>query len=67
MYHIKKFMRERIYEKPTGKNTVMPPIINTKFPATMDFYVPYCESCVLDRPKKISTGTAKVNTLPEKE
>ena len=67
MDSIRLFMQERIYEKSNGKRTIIPSIINPKFPATSNFSVPDRESCMLDRFKKRSTGTTKVNSLPEKE
>ena len=45
MYHIQEFMRERIYEEPTGKRTITPPIITPKFPETRNCSALYCESC----------------------
>ena len=44
MYHIQEFTRERIYEEPTGKRTILPPIIKTKFPENRRRPVPDCES-----------------------
>ena len=43
MYHIQEFTRERIFEKPTGKHTILPPIIKPKFPATRNCSVSDCE------------------------
>ena len=60
-------MIERIYEEPTGKCAILPPIIKTKLTATRNFSVPACDYCVLDITKKRSTGTTNVNHLPEKE
>ena len=42
MYHIKKFTRERIYEYPTGKCTILPPIIKPKLPETSNCPVTDC-------------------------
>ena len=64
MLCIQEFMIERIYEGPTGKRTILPPIINPKFPSTRNCSVPSCESCMLDRFNKRSTGTTKVNPQP---
>ena len=60
-------MRNGIYEDPTDKITILPPIIIPKFPETRNCSVPACEYCMLDRSKKKSTGSTKVNPLPEKE
>ena len=64
MYHIQEFMRDHIYEQPDGKNTIIPPIINPKFPESQNFSVPYCESYMMDHFKKRSTVTTKVGPLP---
>ena len=37
MYHIQEFTREHIYEEPTAKNIILPPIINNKFTDTRIF------------------------------
>ena len=55
MYCVQEFMGEQIYEEPTGKRTIVPPIITPKFPANINCSVPACQSCVLSRSKKIST------------
>ena len=66
MYHIQEFKIDRIYEEPTGKHNILPPFINAKLPATRNCSISDFESCLLDLPKKISTGTTKVNHLPVK-
>ena len=66
MYHIKEFTREHIYEEPTGKSTILPTIINTKFPATRNVSVPYCESYIMAGSKKRSTGTNNIKPLTGK-
>ena len=60
-------MRYFIYEDPTGNKTILSPIIMAKFPVTRKVSVPICESCMLSRSKKISTGATKVQPLPKKE
>ena len=67
MYRIQEFMRERIFQQPTVKHTILPPIAKTNFPETSKFYVPYCDSYMMDRFKNRSTGTTKVNPLPKKQ
>ena len=66
MYHIQEFKIDRIYEEPTGKHNILPPFINAKLPATRNCSILDFESCLLDLPKKISTGTTEVNHLPVK-
>ena len=60
-------MIERIFEDCTGKRNILPPIDTPKFPETRNCFIPYCESCLMARFKKISTGPTKVNPVPEKE
>ena len=64
MYRIQELMRERIYEEPTGKRTILPPIITPKLPATRKFSVQSCESCRLDLSENRSVGSTKVKNLP---
>ena len=66
MYRIKEFMRTRTFEEPNGNRTILPSIINPKFTAVRNCSVPACESCMLERAKKRSTNTKKVNPLAEK-
>ena len=65
MHLIQQFMREHIYAEPTGKCTILTPIIKTKFPDTSNFSVQDCQSCILYRSKKRYTGTTNVKPLPE--
>ena len=67
MYRTQEFMRLRKFEEPNGKKTILKVIINPKFHATRNFAVPACESCMLERSKKHSTNTKKVNPLTENE
>ena len=63
MYQIQYFIRPRTFEKPNGNRTILPEIINTKFPSARNCAVPTCESCVLARVKKRFTNTKKVKPL----
>ena len=67
IYRIKEFMKEQIYEEPTGKRTIIPTIITPKLPATRNCSVQACESCMLACSKNISVGPTKVKPLPEIE
>ena len=60
-------MKPRTFEETTGNRTIMPAIINPKFPAVRSCVVPACESCMLERAKKRSTNTNKFKHLAEKE
>ena len=66
MYLIQQFIRQIIYQEPTGKRNILPPIITPKLPATSNFYVTAFDSCIMDNSKNISTEDTKVNPLPEK-
>ena len=67
MYLIQQFIRQIIYQEPTGKRNILPPIITPKLPATSNFYVTAFDSCIMDNSKNISTEDTKVNPLPEKQ
>ena len=67
IYCIREFIIESIYEEPTCKLTILTAMIKPNFPETRNCFVPYCYSCMMDYSKKRSTGTSKVNHLPEKE
>ena len=63
MYHIQGFTRDRIYEETTGKISIMSPTIKPKYPETRNCSVLVCKSCIMDRSKKRSTGSTKVDPL----
>ena len=60
-------MRPRTFEKPNGNINILPAMINPKFLAARNCAVPSCESCMLERAKKRSANTNKVNPPAEKE
>ena len=66
MYRIQKLMRYLIYDEPTDEHTIQPPTIKPMFPSTRNFFILYCESCMLDCPKKISTRITNFKPLSEK-
>ena len=67
MYCMQEFLRERICEDRTGKKNILLPIINPKFPQTINCSVPACEYFIIASFKKRSTGTTKFKPLPEKQ
>ena len=67
MYHIQDFMRPCTFEEPNFNRTIIPSIINTKFPAARNCAVPACESCMLAGSKNRSTNTNQVKPLAENE
>ena len=67
MYCIKELMRTCIFEEPNINRTILPGIINPKFPAARNCAVPVCEYFMLVRAKKRSTNTKNIKTLSEKE
>ena len=60
-------MKPRTFGEPNVNITIIPVIINTKFPAARNCALPACESCMLDKSKKRSTNNKKVKPLAEKE
>ena len=64
MCRIQEFMRELIYEDPTGRRTILPPTITPEFPAISNCFVPYFESCMMACTKRRSTGANRVKLLP---
>jgi len=67
MFWIQELTREQKLEEPNGTCSVLPPIIQAKFPTSSKCAVPAYESCLLARAKKRSVGIAKVKAVPEKE
>ena len=53
-------------EDPNGNKVVLPPVIFPKLKSTSKCPVPVCNSCLLARSKKRSTGTKKQTIVPEK-
>ena len=62
MYRMQEFMKPRTFEEPNGNITILPEIINTKFPVARNYSVPACESCMVAIAKKRSTNT-KISSL----
>ena len=60
MYCIKDFMRPCTFEEPNENITIMPVIINHKFPTARNCAVPACESCVLEIANNFSNNTKNV-------
>ena len=59
MYRIKVFMSPRTVEESNANITILPAIINPKFPAARNFAVPACELCILARVKKRLTNKTR--------
>ncbi len=55
MYWVQTLMRERTYEDPLGRRTVLPPIIKPKFPSARNCVVPACQSCLIACAQKAVT------------
>ena len=47
MQRIQAMMRNRTYEDPLGRHTVLPPIIKARFASTSSCTIPKCQSCEL--------------------
>ena len=60
MYCIKYFMRPHTFEEPNSNITILPVIINPKFPTARNCEVPAYESCMLAGAKKCLNNTKKV-------
>jgi hypothetical protein len=46
MYRIQEMMRERHYEDPDGRTTILPAIIQPKNPSARNCIFPPCQSCL---------------------
>ena len=67
MYRVQELMRERTFEEPLGKRTVLPPIIKPKFPSARNCVIPVCQSCLLARARKRSPNAKRSSVIPESE
>jgi hypothetical protein len=67
MFRLQELMREQKMEEPSGRTSVLPPVIQPTFKSTPNCVVPACASCQLARAKKRSTGIVKKKPVPEKE
>ena len=63
MYRIQEFMKPRKYEQQNDNITILPEIINPKFPATRNCAVPLYEPCMVVRSNKCLTNINKFNPL----
>ena len=64
MYRIQEFMKPRKCEQPNDNRTILPEIINIKFPAARNFTVPSYEPCMVARSKNCLTNIYKFKPLP---
>ena len=67
MYRIQRLMSDRVFEEPSGKRTVLPPVLKPKFPSARNCKVPKCASCLLARAKKRGPGVKEAKAVPGKE
>jgi hypothetical protein len=67
MYWVQELMRERTFEKPLGKRTVLPPIIKPKFPSAWNCVIPVCQSCLLAFARKRTPNVKRSTVIPENE
>ena len=67
MYRIQEMMRERHYEDPDGRMTILPAIIQPKNTSARNCIVPPCQSCLLACAKKRSPNVSRTQLLEERE
>ena len=67
MCFIQYFMRPCKFEESNGNRTILPEIINPKFPAEINCVVSACESCMLASDKNHLTNTNKFKPLEVNE
>ncbi len=67
MYCIQEMMRERHYEDPDGRTTILPAIIRSKNPSARNCIVPPCQSCLLARTRKRSLKVSRTQPLEDHE
>jgi len=65
MYRGQELMRERTFEEPLGKRTVLPPLIKPKFPSARTCVIPVCQSCLLAHARKRSPNAKHSSVIPE--
>ena len=67
MYRIQEMMRERHYEDPDGRTTILPAIIQPKNPSARNCIVPPCQSCLFAHAKKCSPKVSRTQPLEYRE
>jgi hypothetical protein len=67
VYQVQKIMRERTFEEPLGKCTVMPPIIKPNSLSAQNCVIPVCRSCLLACARKKTPNVKCSTVLPENE
>ena len=67
MYRIQEMMRERHYEDPDGRTTILPAIIQPKHASARNCIVPPCQSGLLARAKKRSPNVSRTQPLEDRE
>jgi hypothetical protein len=67
IYRVQKLMRERTFEEPLGKCTVLPPIIKQKFPSAWNCVILVCQSCLLACARKRTPNVKCSMVIPENE
>jgi hypothetical protein len=67
MHQVQALMRERTYEDPMGRRTILPPIIKQKIPSARNCVVPACQYCLIAHALKRSTNVAKTKAIPKSE
>ena len=60
MQRVQAMMRNRSFEDPFGRHTVLPPIIKAKFASTSSCAIPKCQSCELARARQRSPNVKHV-------
>ena len=67
IYRIQEMMRQRHYEDPDGRTTILPAIIQPKNASARNCIVPPCQSCLLARAKKRSPNVSRTQPLEDRE
>lgn len=67
MFRLQELMREQKMEEPSGRTSILPPVLKPTFKSTPNCVVPACASCQLARAKKRSPGVVRKKPVPEKE
>ena len=67
MYRIQEMMRERHYEDPDGRTTILPAIIQPKNSSARNCIVPPCQWCLLACAKKHSPKFSRTQPLEDHE
>eukprot|EP01082_Thalassiosira_pseudonana_P009463 g8665.t1 g8665 contig3:647373-650417(+) len=67
MYQVQELMREQKFEEKTGVETVLPPVIPSKFATASSCPIPKCTACQLASMRKRNPQVVKQLPIPEKE